>query len=123
MRADRIHTPLLIVHGRDDLTCPVSDAEKMFSALHRLGRTAQLAVYEGEGHAIHEWDSKGAIDAADRMLDFLRRQMEIGRTPSQRPVIGAAVVRWERDDSPGLPRPRARGDGPQAGVIAAIRAT
>jgi dipeptidyl aminopeptidase/acylaminoacyl peptidase len=81
-RADRIRTPLLILHGRDDPTCPVSEAEKMFSALRRLGRTAQLAVYEGEGHAIHEWDSKHAFDAVDRVLDFLRRQMEIGPTPS-----------------------------------------
>jgi dipeptidyl aminopeptidase/acylaminoacyl peptidase len=80
-RADRIRTPLLIVHGRDDPTCPVSDAEKMFSALRRLGRTAQLAVYEGEGHAIHEWDPEQAIDAADRVLDFLRRHTELRREP------------------------------------------
>jgi dipeptidyl aminopeptidase/acylaminoacyl peptidase len=59
-RADRIHTPILIIHGRDDSTCPVDDAERMFSALKRLGRTAQLAVYEGQGHVIYEWESKQA---------------------------------------------------------------
>jgi dipeptidyl aminopeptidase/acylaminoacyl peptidase len=53
-RADRFRTPLLLIHGRDDSGCPVKEAEMMFSALRRLGRTAQLAVYEDEGHAIHE---------------------------------------------------------------------
>jgi dipeptidyl aminopeptidase/acylaminoacyl peptidase len=81
-RADRIRTPLLIVHGRDDPTCPVHDAEKMFSALRRLGRTAQLAVYAGEGHEILGWDQTQAVDAAERMLDFLRRHLATDREPS-----------------------------------------
>ena len=84
-RADRIRTPLLIIHGRDDTTCAVNDAEKMFSALRRLGRTAQLAVYEGEGHAIFAWEQKQAVDAAERMLDFLRRHLGTGRDPAVAP--------------------------------------
>lgn len=74
-RADRILTPLLLLHGRDDATCPVGEAKKMFVALRRLGRTAQLAVYEREGHVISEWEPKHAIDATDRMLEFLRRHL------------------------------------------------
>jgi dipeptidyl aminopeptidase/acylaminoacyl peptidase len=72
-RADRIRTPLLIIHGRQDVSCPAQEAEKMFVALRRLGRTAQLAVYEGEGHVITDWEPEHAVDAADRMLSFLRR--------------------------------------------------
>ena len=63
---------LLIIHGRDDNVCPVQEAERMFSALRRLGRTAQIAIYDGEGHVIFTWDRKSAVDAAERMLDFLR---------------------------------------------------
>jgi dipeptidyl aminopeptidase/acylaminoacyl peptidase len=74
-RADRIHTPILIIHGRADDACPVDDAERMFGALKRLNRTAQLAVYENEGHVVYEWEKKQAIDAAQRMLDFLRRHI------------------------------------------------
>lgn len=81
-RADHIRTPLLILHGRDDVTSPVQEAEKMFSALRRLGRTAQLAVYEHEGHVISEWEPKQAIDATERMLDFLRRHLGMDRNPS-----------------------------------------
>ena len=75
-RADRIRTPLLIIHGRDDGACPVQRRrDDVQSALKRLGRTAQLAVYEGEGHVIYDWEPKQAIDAAERMLDFLRRHL------------------------------------------------
>ncbi len=74
-RADRVHTPILIIHGRDDDGCPVEVAEKMFGALKRLDRTVQLAIYENQGHVIYEWDQERAIDAAQRMLDFLRRHL------------------------------------------------
>ncbi len=78
-RADRIHTPILLIHGREDAGCPVSEAEKMFVALKRLGRAAQLAVYEGQGHVVSEWEVKPAVDAADRALDFLKRHLARGR--------------------------------------------
>ena len=52
------------------------------SALRRLGRTAQLVVYEDQGHAIWEWEPKQAVDATGRMLDFLRRHLGMGRDPS-----------------------------------------
>ncbi len=74
--ADRIHTPLLLIHGRSDDTCPPQEAEKMFNALKRLEGTAQLAVYEGEGHSPGEWSRANAVDAAKRMLAFLQRHME-----------------------------------------------
>ena len=77
-RADRIRTPLLIIHGREDRACPATQAEMMFIALRRLGRTAQLAVYEGEGHVISRWEPEHAVDAADRVLSFLRRYTSKG---------------------------------------------
>jgi acetyl esterase/lipase len=84
-RADRIHTPLLLIHGGADRTCPVQDAEKMFNALRRLGRTAQLAVYEGEGHVPFTWELKNATDATRRMLDFLARHMPTGKSHGRAP--------------------------------------
>jgi dipeptidyl aminopeptidase/acylaminoacyl peptidase len=84
-RADRIHTPLLMLHGSADRTCPVQDAEKLFNALRRLGRTAQLAVYEGEGHVLFTWEPKNAIDATRRMLDFLGRHLKSPERGEPRP--------------------------------------
>ncbi|WP_162314153.1 S9 family peptidase [Pseudoxanthomonas yeongjuensis] len=72
-RADRIQTPLLMLHGQSDSACPVEDARKMFNALKRLGRTAQLAEYVGDGHVVSEWAHANAADAAQRMVTFLDR--------------------------------------------------
>jgi len=77
-RADRVRTPLLIVHGRDDNACRVEDAEKMFSALRRLSRPAQLAVYDGEGHWFPTWERRNATDAAGRVVEFLQRHLGTG---------------------------------------------
>jgi dipeptidyl aminopeptidase/acylaminoacyl peptidase len=73
--ADRIRTPLLLVHGRQDETCPALEAEKMFNALKRLGRTAELAIYDGEGHAPNEWARENVVDAAKRIVAFLARHL------------------------------------------------
>jgi len=72
-RADRIQTPLLMLHGQSDTTCPVEDARKMFNALKRLGRTTQLAEYVGDGHVVSEWAHANAVDATQRMVAFLDR--------------------------------------------------
>jgi dipeptidyl aminopeptidase/acylaminoacyl peptidase len=74
-QADKIHTPLLLIHGKSDDTCPVQEAEKMFNALKRLNRTAQLAVYAGEGHVPGEWSRANAVDAAERMLAFFGKYL------------------------------------------------
>jgi dipeptidyl aminopeptidase/acylaminoacyl peptidase len=81
-RADRIRTPILLIHGRSDDACPVDGAEKMFSALKRLNRTAQLAVYDDQGHVVYEWAQKEAIDATERILDFLDRHLVKVADPS-----------------------------------------
>jgi dipeptidyl aminopeptidase/acylaminoacyl peptidase len=81
-RADRIHTPILLIHGRSDDASPADGAEKMFSALKRLNRTAQLAVYDDQGHVVYEWAQKEAIDATERILDFLDRHLVKGADPS-----------------------------------------
>jgi dipeptidyl aminopeptidase/acylaminoacyl peptidase len=47
--ADRIHTPLLLIHGDQDFV-PIGQAEEMFSALNRLGKRVRFARYWGEGH-------------------------------------------------------------------------
>jgi dipeptidyl aminopeptidase/acylaminoacyl peptidase len=71
--ADRINTPVLIVHGtKDDAYI---DAGKLFSALRRLGKPAQLASYQDQGHVIYEWKRASAIDAAQRMVAFYRKHL------------------------------------------------
>jgi dipeptidyl aminopeptidase/acylaminoacyl peptidase len=73
--ADKIHTPLLLIHGEKDDACPVEGAERMYNALKRLKRTAQLAVYAGEGHVPGTWSLVNAVDAGKRMTDFLEKYL------------------------------------------------
>ncbi|HEX9894867.1 MAG TPA: prolyl oligopeptidase family serine peptidase [Gemmatimonadales bacterium] len=72
-QADKIFTPLLIVHGTDDLA--YHDGQKLFTALRRLERPAQFASYAGQGHVISEWTRPNAIDAARRIVDFYRTHL------------------------------------------------
>jgi len=68
-RADRIRTPLLLIHGDKDNA--YHDAQKLFTALRRLDRPVQLATYGGMGHVIYEWTRPNATDAARRIVAFI----------------------------------------------------
>ncbi|WP_172449774.1 S9 family peptidase [Porphyrobacter sp. HT-58-2] len=50
--ADRIHTPLLLIHGELDTRAPLSQPEALYSLLRRKGRPARLLRYWGENHAL-----------------------------------------------------------------------
>ncbi|MFM8594697.1 MAG: alpha/beta hydrolase family protein, partial [Chloroflexota bacterium] len=47
---DKIRTPLLIIHNEGDLRCPIEQAEQLFTALKRLGRTTQFVRIPEEDH-------------------------------------------------------------------------
>ena len=82
--ADKITTPVLIVHGTADMA--YHDAGKLFTALRRMGKPAQLASYLDQGHVISSWKRESAIDAARRMVEFYRRHL--GDPPS--PTISSS---------------------------------
>lgn len=73
-RADKIHTPLLLLHGRMDDA--FTDAGKMFSALRRLNREAELVIYDKGHHTIHEMRQEDHLDAAKRILEFFHRYLD-----------------------------------------------
>lgn len=47
---DQVNTPLLILHGEQDLRCPIEQGEQLFVALKRLGKEAQLIRFPGADH-------------------------------------------------------------------------
>lgn len=53
--ADKIHTPLLFVHGSADTNVPVGESIQMYTALKLLGRPTALVLVEGENHWIMEY--------------------------------------------------------------------
>jgi dipeptidyl aminopeptidase/acylaminoacyl peptidase len=76
-QADKIVTPLLLVHGDDDMA--YHDAQKLFTALRRLDRPAQFASYAGQGHVISEWTRAAAVDAARRIVEFFDKHLHAPR--------------------------------------------
>ncbi len=50
--ADRIKTPLLLLHGSVDTNVPPGESHQMFTALKLLGRPVSLVIVQGENHWI-----------------------------------------------------------------------
>ena len=57
-RADKIHTPLLLLHGNADTNVPLIESLQMFTALKLLGRDVALVEVQGENHHILEYSKK-----------------------------------------------------------------
>lgn len=56
--ADKIHTPLLFLHGTDDMNVPTAQGVAMYTALKLLGRPTALVEVEGQGHHITDYDKR-----------------------------------------------------------------
>jgi dipeptidyl aminopeptidase/acylaminoacyl peptidase len=56
--ADKIHTPLLLLHGNADTNVPLIESLQMFTALKLLGREVALVEVEGENHHILNYSKK-----------------------------------------------------------------
>ena len=47
---EKVTTPILILHGEQDLRCPQEQAEQWFVSLRRLGKTAEFIRFPEESH-------------------------------------------------------------------------
>ena len=56
--ADKIQTPLLLLHGDADTNVPLVESLQMFTALKLLGREVALVQVKGENHHILEYSKK-----------------------------------------------------------------
>jgi dipeptidyl aminopeptidase/acylaminoacyl peptidase len=70
---DRVTTPVLIIHGDRDWN--LSQAWELFSGLRRLGKLAELAIYEGEGHWQGTWSRANIVDRWQRVLAWFDRYL------------------------------------------------
>lgn len=66
--ADKIDTPLLILHSEKDYRCPIEQAEQMFIALKRQGKTAKLIRFPESNH---ELSRSGKPDLRLKRLEYL----------------------------------------------------
>jgi dipeptidyl aminopeptidase/acylaminoacyl peptidase len=51
-RADRVQTPLLLLHGLDDTNVTPGESEEMFTALSMQDKMVELVLFPGENHGI-----------------------------------------------------------------------
>ena len=56
--ADKIHTPLLLVHGTADTNVPTGNSIALYTALRLLGRPVALVEVEGENHWIQDYNKR-----------------------------------------------------------------
>jgi dipeptidyl aminopeptidase/acylaminoacyl peptidase len=56
--ADKITTPLLLLHGASDTNVPPGESEQMYTALKLLGRDVEYIKYEGQSHFILDPDKR-----------------------------------------------------------------
>lgn len=57
-RADKIHTPLLFLHGDSDHNVPPGESIQMFTALKLLGRPTAFVEVTGQDHHILDYDKR-----------------------------------------------------------------
>ena len=53
--ADKIHTPILFLHGDVDMNVPVGESIQMYTALKILGRETAMVLVNGQDHHILEY--------------------------------------------------------------------
>ena len=56
--ADKIHTPLLFVHGTADNNVPVGESIQLYTALKLLGRPTAMVLVEGQDHHILDYQKR-----------------------------------------------------------------
>ncbi|MBC9931759.1 alpha/beta hydrolase family protein [Chitinophaga qingshengii] len=86
MKIDKIQTPLLIMHNKEDDDVPFTQGVELFTGLRRLGKTAYMLQYNGCGHSVY---GDASIDYTNRLLEFFNYYLKGDKLPSwmsQRPV-------------------------------------
>ena len=72
--ADKITTPLLLVHGDSDINVPKGESDQLFTALKILGKEVEYVQIVGQDH--HILDHEQRIVWNDTILAFLAKHLK-----------------------------------------------
>ncbi|MFC5175407.1 serine hydrolase [Nocardioides taihuensis] len=90
-RVHRVSTPTLVLHGLEDLTCPVGQAQQWHTTLRERGVPTELVLYPGASHAfVLLGPPSQRIDYGTRLVDWVERHAR----HAGRPRID--VAHWEQ---------------------------
>lgn len=72
--ADKINTPLLLLHGTADTNVPIGESIRMYTALKVLGKTVEFVRVEGENH--HVLDMQKRYDWQKTILAWFDKYLK-----------------------------------------------
>ena len=74
--ADRIRTPLLIMHSEQDLRCPIEQGEHLFTLLRLMGREVEMLRFPAEGHELSRSGSpRHRVQRFEAILEWFGRYL------------------------------------------------
>ena len=118
-RVDQVTTPTLVLHGRDDLTCPVGQAQQWHTSLRDRGIATELVLYPGASHVfillgppaqrldynqrVVEWVERYAVRGGRPRIDIAHWQQRLARLAERHGVPGAqlGILRHDPDGTLG----------------------
>ncbi len=74
--AEQMETPLLIIHGELDYRCPVGQAEELYIALKRQGKTTEMVRFPKSNHALHRAGIPSLrVERLERMINWYKEYL------------------------------------------------
>jgi dipeptidyl aminopeptidase/acylaminoacyl peptidase/CubicO group peptidase (beta-lactamase class C family) len=90
-RVGRVTTPTLVLHGKDDLTCPVGQAQQWHTSLRDRGVPTELVLYPDASHVFI------LLGPPSQRLDYARRVVDwVERYAVQGGRLRLDIAYWER---------------------------
>jgi dienelactone hydrolase len=77
-KIDRITTPLLIMHNKNDGAVPFEQAVELFTGMERAGKKVWMLQYDNQGHSVTRNDAE---DYHTRMLQFFNYYLKGSQAP------------------------------------------
>jgi dipeptidyl aminopeptidase/acylaminoacyl peptidase len=75
--ADKISTPMLLIHSEEDWRCPIEQAQRLFVALKRRRAEVEMLIFPSEGHELSRSGLPShRVARFDAVLDWWQRHLQ-----------------------------------------------
>jgi len=95
LNADKVTTPLLIVHNKKDGSVNFRQGVEMYMALRRLGKPCWLLQYDNSGHALT--DEKDALDYTIRLTQYFDHYLKGTPAPQWMTMHTLGGYKWRNN--------------------------
>ncbi|MFH2036666.1 MAG: S9 family peptidase [Candidatus Zixiibacteriota bacterium] len=67
-KADKIKTPLLVIHGENDPRVPIGEARQIIEAIQKNGGVVDSLIFSDEGHGVDKLENR--LEVYRKMVEF-----------------------------------------------------